>query len=217
MKNAMNMMKKKLNSERGASISWALLIFLVCTVVGSVVLVAGTTASGRFSKLAENDQGYYAVTSSAGLLRDVLNQSVTVTRSVSDSDGTKSYSISYGDTAPDPIVKGLVRKLMDWPDVSGVALTAAITEDKWLTDAAALTGVTNAALSFTGGSNIDAIMTGVEGSIRIDPEGMVVAVIQKDSFGMQLTFELNRTITTTADVKTDVFLWKLKEARTLTS
>ena len=72
----MNRIKKKLNSERGASITWALLIFLVCTVVGSAVLVAGTAAAGRMSKLAESDQRYYAVTSAAGLLSDVLGQEI---------------------------------------------------------------------------------------------------------------------------------------------
>ena len=38
----MSGIRTKLNSQRGASITFALLLFLVCAVVGSVVLTAGT-------------------------------------------------------------------------------------------------------------------------------------------------------------------------------
>lgn len=68
----MNAIGRKLQSRRGASITFALLIFLVCAVVSSVVVVAGTAAAGRMSNLAESDQRYYAVTSAAGLLRDKI-------------------------------------------------------------------------------------------------------------------------------------------------
>ena len=89
----MNRLKKKLNSERGASITWALLIFLVCAVVGSAVLVAGTAASGRMSKAAENDQRYYAVNSAARLLiKKIDGQTVTI---IKDGD---TYTDGNSDT-----------------------------------------------------------------------------------------------------------------------
>ena len=70
---------QKFRSTNGASITFALLLFLVCAVVGSVVLVSGTSAAGRLSKIAEYDQRYYAVTSTAQLLADKLdNYTVTV-------------------------------------------------------------------------------------------------------------------------------------------
>ena len=73
--------RQKLNSQTGASISFALLLFLVCAVVGSVVLVAGTSAAGRVSRLPEMDQRYYSVTSAAGLLCDTLSgETVTLTK-----------------------------------------------------------------------------------------------------------------------------------------
>lgn len=68
----MNAVGRKLQSRRGASITYALLIFLVCAVVSSIVIVAGTAAAGRMSNLAESDQRYYAVTSAAELLRGEL-------------------------------------------------------------------------------------------------------------------------------------------------
>ena len=68
----MHKLKQKLKSQTGASITFALLLFLVCAVVGSAVLVAGTAAAGRMSKIAEMDQRYYAVNSAARLLVDQI-------------------------------------------------------------------------------------------------------------------------------------------------
>ena len=87
----MNAMKNKIQSQRGASITFALLLFLVCAVVSAVVIVASTTASGRMSSLPDIDQRYYAVNSAAELLRATLNdKAITVikeqTRTI-----TKSY------------------------------------------------------------------------------------------------------------------------------
>lgn len=63
----------KAKSSSGASLSMALLLFLVCTVVGTVVLTAATAASGRAAELAEMDQRYYSVSSAARLLAKELN------------------------------------------------------------------------------------------------------------------------------------------------
>lgn len=65
--------KYKLSSQKGASITYALLLFLVCAVISSVVLTAGTAASGRMSQIAEMDQKYYSVTSAAELIKELVN------------------------------------------------------------------------------------------------------------------------------------------------
>ncbi len=81
-------MKRKLKSQRGASITFALLIFLVCAVIGSVVLGAGTAAAGRISSLPKSDQRYYSVTSAARLFEEQFaGTNVTVTR-------TRTYKIT---------------------------------------------------------------------------------------------------------------------------
>ena len=70
---------KKIRSQDGASITFALLLFLVCAVVSSVLIAAGSAAAGRASRAAEMDQRYYSVTSAADLLRSTLDgQSVEV-------------------------------------------------------------------------------------------------------------------------------------------
>lgn len=62
----------KLRSQAGASITFALLLFLVCAVLSSVILVAATVAAGRMAGIAETDQNYYAVTSAAELIKDMV-------------------------------------------------------------------------------------------------------------------------------------------------
>ena len=76
----MQAIKRKLRSRRGASITFALLLFLVCAVLSSVIIVAASTASGRMSKLAETDRRYYAVTSAAELMKDLLKQPVSIVK-----------------------------------------------------------------------------------------------------------------------------------------
>lgn len=105
----MNGIKRKLSSRSGASITFALLLFLVCAVISSVVIVAATAVGGRASKMAEMDQRYYAVNSAAELLRDVLEeQTVTVTT------GTRTVSTVDQDGKP---VEGTETSVVIDPEV----------------------------------------------------------------------------------------------------
>ena len=86
-------MKNKLQSQRGASITFALLLFLVCSVVSIVVVVAGSAAAGRMSQRAETDQRYYAVTSAVELLcDDFKGMTVTVEYSKKSDDSKPGVS-----------------------------------------------------------------------------------------------------------------------------
>ncbi len=68
-----NRIMNKLRSRSGASITFALLLFLVCSVLCAVIFAAATSASGRMSSLPESDQRYFAVASAAELLKKMLN------------------------------------------------------------------------------------------------------------------------------------------------
>lgn len=68
-----NKILKKLRSQTGASITFALLLFLVCAVLCSVIIVAATASAGRMSGIAEADQRYYAVSSAAELLQKQID------------------------------------------------------------------------------------------------------------------------------------------------
>ena len=82
----MQTLQSKLRSRRGASLTFALLLFLVCAVIASVVIVAGTTAAGRMSQMAPADQRYYAAMSAARLLKSQIDgKKVIVTPSAAES------------------------------------------------------------------------------------------------------------------------------------
>lgn len=72
---------KKIRSETGASLSFALLLVLVCATAGGVILAAGTVASGRLSRRTEMDQRYYTVVSALDFLRgEIADKKVSIER-----------------------------------------------------------------------------------------------------------------------------------------
>ena len=74
------MLRKKIQSEQGASLLLSLLVFLVCAMVSISLIAAATAASGIASGRAALDQRYYSVTSAAELIRDQFDgKEVTVT------------------------------------------------------------------------------------------------------------------------------------------
>lgn len=126
----MNNLKRKLRSRTGASITFALLLFLICAVLSSVILAAATSASGRMSQMAETDQRYYAVTSASELLKDMLHeQKVSIVILDEDGDGTKEEYIVEGKSGAEAASGGLSRRLIVGDNASPVT-------DSILTDAA---------------------------------------------------------------------------------
>ena len=100
----MKQIRNKLQSERGASITFALLLFLVCAVTGSLILMASTAASGRISRTAELDGQYYSVMSAARLLQEEIEKNpvtvteITVTKTVTKyTNGTPETPAQAGE------------------------------------------------------------------------------------------------------------------------
>ena len=100
----MNAMKNKIKSRRGASITFALLLFLVCSVLSGIIIVAATTASGRMDQIAESDQRYYAVTSAAELLKDELDGKCVTVEFYEKTETTVTHS-ETSETQGEPTVK----------------------------------------------------------------------------------------------------------------
>ena len=105
----MNRIRNKLQSRRGASITFALLLFLVCAVISSVVIVAASTAGGRLSTVREMDQRYYAATAAADVLRETLDGKTAIV----------SYQTSGGTTTATTTAEGILG------EASGLAVTGA--------------------------------------------------------------------------------------------
>lgn len=71
----MNGLRRKLNSQRGASLLLALLFLLICSMVSASILMAAAADAGKHrSNLAEH-QTYLALSSAVSLLCDELNRS----------------------------------------------------------------------------------------------------------------------------------------------
>lgn len=69
----MRQLTQKLHSRRGASILLALLFFLVCGFVGSVVLGSAVANAEKLQGRQADQQTYYAVSSAARLIRTALD------------------------------------------------------------------------------------------------------------------------------------------------
>jgi len=82
----------KLRSRTGASITFALLLFLVCAVLCSVIITAATASSGRMSQIAETDQRYYAVSSAAELLQKQIDGKTVSIVKVEETEYTTTYT-----------------------------------------------------------------------------------------------------------------------------
>jgi len=89
---------EKLRSSEGASLLIALLLFLVCAIVSSVILTAGTAAAGRLSKKAELDQKYYLVNSAAEILAEELEGKMIIKEEKTDEVSAITYKDMNGNT-----------------------------------------------------------------------------------------------------------------------
>ena len=66
----MQAIRRKLNSQRGASMMMALLLMLVGIMVSAVIISAATSAAVNKRSEKEQQQAYLAVSSAAELVRD---------------------------------------------------------------------------------------------------------------------------------------------------
>ena len=192
MKKPVRKILKKLNDQAGASITFALLLFLVCAVVGSAVLVAGTAASGRMSKIAEMDQRYYAVNSAAHLLsKSISDETVTVKKVTPGTDGSSSdYYLNNDENA---FTNSSVANLDSFPEIAAYQmgyLTGTRAEDTEYSYALTVSDE-------TGGSNTH--LQGNENALAVDinekvlSDDRIVLEVSKgtnpgETYIMRLTF-----------------------------
>lgn len=105
----MKAVQRKLQDRSGATLTVALLFFIMCAATGSVILAAATTSTGRLAELQASDQNYYAVVSAAKLLRDEIDGQTIGVKQTETKTTTVTTSTDNGgppdDTSDDTIVE----------------------------------------------------------------------------------------------------------------
>lgn len=64
----MNLLQKKLNSKRGASMILVLSLFLICVMVSAVIITAASSGVSRNAQRVEQQNGYLAISSASDLI-----------------------------------------------------------------------------------------------------------------------------------------------------
>ena len=83
---------RKLKSTRGASLLFALLVFLLCLLAGAAALTAAAANAGRYTHLESEQQQYFAVASALALLQDEMD------KTAADPDGDLTVTATYVET-----------------------------------------------------------------------------------------------------------------------
>lgn len=87
----MRRITQKLHSPRGASLIYALLLFLVASLISILILNASVTAAKRLADDREREQEYLALSSAARLIRTKLKSSwVKITETETLEDGVRT-------------------------------------------------------------------------------------------------------------------------------
>lgn len=87
----MNGLMKKLKTDRGATLIIALLFFMVCVMVASVIMTAAVANMGRIDKQRDEEQAYLAAFSAARLLQDDFSGMTACTAMKTDVEYTCNY------------------------------------------------------------------------------------------------------------------------------
>lgn len=98
----MNAVQRKLHDRSGATLTVALLFFIMCSAAGSVILAAATTSTGRLTELQASDQNYYAVVSAAKLIRDEIDGQTIGVKQTETKTTIVTTKTDNGGTPEDP-------------------------------------------------------------------------------------------------------------------
>lgn len=98
----MSSVQRKIEDRSGASLSVALLFFLVCAIVGSVLIAAASVSMGRMKNIADGEQERYALDSAMEMLAEEMqggeitltasmDSAIQVRKNSTDDDDANNY------------------------------------------------------------------------------------------------------------------------------
>lgn len=114
----------KLKSDSGASLMAALLFFIMCATVGSIILAAATASSGRLAGLKRNEQAHYAVNSAADVFSEAIKgkQVVFKVSETNTPDGPSTNPVVF--LNPTDITKEINKSNAFLPDLVSTVLNS---------------------------------------------------------------------------------------------
>ena len=200
--------------ERGASMPLALLCFLVCAVIGSIVLAAGSISAGRIASLAEDDRLYYSLNSAAGVIQNELlgtdgtgyEVTVEVTHSTTENNPTtdasytlnvKTNGVSKADDEKLSVIEQasvfllLGEKVGKVSDLTAPDRWSGDPETFWATARATPSSSFSVPLTLTG----DSVITDVTGSVEMDASGGDLVFYLQDAANSSARLKLTCTST----------------------
>lgn len=90
----MRRLNEKLHDRSGASLLFAILVFMLCILAGTAALTAAAANAGRYTHLESEQQTYLTISSAVRLMKDeVAGTTLTATR---ESGGTTVVTASDG-------------------------------------------------------------------------------------------------------------------------
>lgn len=101
----------KLRDRSGASIVIALAFFLICAIIGSVVLTAASVQSQQVATHKELQQANYSISSAAQLVGAQLGGTITFKEYDTNTAGKTGAGTSAGTTKPEPLKEELHQEI----------------------------------------------------------------------------------------------------------
>ena len=94
----MKHLTQKLKSQRGASMLFALLVFLLCMLAGTAALTAAAANVGRYAHLEDEQRQYFSTSSALALLQAELDAAVAADPADPDAPPPLTVTATYTET-----------------------------------------------------------------------------------------------------------------------
>lgn len=178
----MRSIQRKLHSERGASFLIALLFFLICLTMGSLILTAATANAVKAKDRYENQQNYLAAASAARLIKDTIGN-----YTYTEGKTWQSWQTGIDPATGLPIMESGWKKITPFlsPDDEGDLLTDAYDDTGGLTE-------------YRGSFEIkaDEGMPGVQADFAMEQGGDATIVLTAGEYSMTVSFTARTAHTT---------------------
>lgn len=94
----MGKVRQKLHNQEGASLLFAILVFLVCALAGAAALTTAAANAGRYSHIRQDHQDYLTVASALRLVRDDITSHTFQATHQMEKVVTTEYTTVEGET-----------------------------------------------------------------------------------------------------------------------